>query len=86
MTSPDDTHEPRSASAGTTRTPPPRTRRGAPTTRSSFEELDVLDGILVPEADDADDATAAPAPVEPTPTRTRKRTRDTGPSPAPGSS
>jgi hypothetical protein len=51
MTTPDDTNESRSASSGTTRTPPPRTRRGAPTTRtaSSFDDLDALDDLLLPE-------------------------------------
>lgn len=52
MTTPDDTNEARGASSGTTRTPPPRTRRGAPTARtttSSFDELDGLDDLLLPE-------------------------------------
>lgn len=51
MTTPDDTNEARGASSGTTRTPPPRTRRGAPATRTgttSFDDaLDNLDELLV---------------------------------------
>ncbi|MBM3659702.1 MAG: hypothetical protein FJW95_09400 [Actinobacteria bacterium] len=55
MTTPDDTNEWRSASSGATRTPPPRTRRGTPATRtaspsnSSFDDLDALDDLLLPE-------------------------------------
>lgn len=53
MTTPAEGNEGRSASSGTTRTPPPRTRRGAPTTRSSFEELDALDELLQSHAQGA---------------------------------
>jgi len=95
MTTPADSNEGRSASSGTTRTPPPRTRRGTPTTRSaSFDELDALDDLLDPAT------TAVPVePVEPAPAPRKARgsgTRgaprstttnpDAGPKPAPGSS
>jgi len=56
MSSADDGSEPRTASSGTMRTPPPRTRRGAPTTRPSFDELDELDALIEPEP-------TVPAPV-----------------------
>jgi hypothetical protein len=99
MTTPDDSYEQRSASSGATRTPPPRTRRGAPTSRAAFDELDALDELLEPEVLEA---TAPPVPVEPTSTRvgtttkrgakttpksgTGTKPRDPGPQPAPGSS
>jgi hypothetical protein len=49
MSTADDGSEPRTASSGTTRTPPPRTRRGAPTARPAFDELDALDALIEPE-------------------------------------
>src|SRR4051794_17477322 len=87
MTTPDESYEPRTASAGTTRTPPPRTRRGSPSTRSSFEELDALDDLVNPEAI----ALQEPEPVAAIPpagrgTRgARPAAADTGPKPTPGS-
>jgi hypothetical protein len=62
MTTPDDTSEPRGASAGTTRTPPPRSRRGAPATRPTFDDLDALNDLLLPEQQAAL-ADPEPAPV-----------------------
>jgi hypothetical protein len=66
MTTPADSNEGRSSSSGTTRTPPPRTRRGAPATRTSFEELDALDDLLDPEPgalpDPGSEASAPTAP------------------------
>ena len=87
MTSADDGSETRTASSGATRTPPPRTRRGAPTTRASFDELDALDSLVEPEP-----TVAAPAPPPAkksskakSGTGTGTRGRDAGPQPAPGS-
>ena len=92
MTSADDGSETRTASSGATRTPPPRTRRGAPTTRASFDELDALDSLIEPEP-----TVAAPAPPPAkksskatsskakSGTGTGTRGRDAGPQPAPGS-
>lgn len=68
MTTPDETDGARSASSGATRTPPPRTRRGAPVARSSFAELDDLDDLLQRAA------TAEPL-TEPTPARTTRPKR-----------
>ena len=87
MSSPDEGSEPRSASSGTTRTPPPRTRRGAPTTRPSFDELDALDALVEPEPTIA--APAAPSKaaksVKSAKSGAGTRGRDPGPKPAPGS-
>lgn len=90
MTTPDESLEPRTASSGTTRTPPPRTRRGAPAARPSFDELDALDDLVNPEA--IAQLGPDPEPIAPTPPKTRG-TRgakpapvDKGPKPAPGSS
>ena len=79
MTTPDESLEPRTASSGTTRTPPPRTRRGAPAARPSVDELDALD-LVNPEAGAG---LTDPEPVVATAPKTRG-TR--GPKPAPGSS
>lgn len=59
MTSPDDTSEGRRASSGATRTPPPRPRRGAPTTRPSVEDLDARD----PRGPEPTAALAEPQPA-----------------------
>jgi len=56
MSTPDDTQNARSASSGTTRTPPPRTRRGAPTSRTAFD-----DPSAEPEAPPAE---VAPDPAD----------------------
>jgi hypothetical protein len=93
MTTPDESLEPRTASSGTTRTPPPRTRRGAPAARPSFDDLDALDDLVNPEAIARLDTD--PEPVAPTPPKSRgtRGTRgakpapvDPGPTPTPGSS
>ncbi|MFA5882673.1 MAG: DUF3566 domain-containing protein [Acidimicrobiia bacterium] len=89
MSSPDEGSEPRSATAGTTRTPPPRTRRGAPTTRPSFDELDALDALIEPEPTIAAPTTpskAAKSAKSSSRSGTGTRGRDPGPKPAPGSS
>ncbi len=63
MTTPDDTNEARGASSGTTRTPPPRTRRGSMSTRaSSMGDVDDFDGTFAPEPPAAE-------PVAPSPTK-----------------
>ena len=90
MTTPDESLEPRTASSGTTRTPPPRTRRGAPppAARPSFDELDALDDLVDPETI----TRLAPEPVAAAPAKTsgtrgaRPARVDKGPKPAPGSS
>jgi len=76
MTTPDDTNEARGASSGTTRTPPPRTRRGSTSTRgaASFEELDGLDAFL--PADQPAEV------VDPVPPLQTKRGRSASPSTA----
>lgn len=71
MTTPDDTDGARGASSGATRTPPPRTRRGAPVARSSFPELDELDDLLQREQRSA----SAEPLTEPTPARTTRPKR-----------
>jgi hypothetical protein len=89
MTTPDESLEPRTASSGTTRTPPPRTRRGAPAARPSFDEPDALDDFFNPEAVAG---LTDPEPVVATATKTRgtrgakPAPADKGPKPAPGSS